>query len=105
MSEAILCICLKLLIVGRYLQKNSPEIIEGRCRFKELAQYLQDLGLPKSVWLSEDASGIVAKIEYHPSTNQLIGFVLPMDANGIPIPFSYLGRTAEEIENSQTTNV
>lgn len=63
------------------------------------------LNLPKIVWLSEDASGIVSNIEFDPQTNQMVGIVLPFDqSNGMPIPFTYLARNAAEIElNMQRT--
>lgn len=72
--------------------------MEGEVRANALHKYLTKINSPLCVWLSEDASGIVPKIEYDPSTNQLIGFVQPMDDNGMPVAFTFLARTAEEIE-------
>lgn len=40
-----------------------------------------------SVWLSEDATAIVARLRYDPSTNQIVGILLPTNNNGSPIPF------------------
>lgn len=57
--------------------------------------------LPKVVWLSEDATGILPKIDYDSATNKLIGQVLPIDKyTGIPISNTYMcmARSAEEIE-------
>lgn len=51
------------------------------------------------VWLSEDATSIVSKIEFDAKTNQMIGIVLPMNSStGMPIPFTYLAKNEEEIQ-------
>lgn len=53
------------------------------------------------MWLSEDATGIVAKVEFDPMTNQMIGLVLPMDpSTGMPTAFTYLARDAHEIQTN-----
>lgn len=68
-------------------------------RCEELNAYLDGLKLVKHVWLSEDATGIVAKVEFDPKTNQMIGLTLPMDPiTGMPVAFTYLARNAEEIQ-------
>lgn len=55
--------------------------------------------LPKCVWLCEDGSGIVQKVEYDPSSNQLIGLVLPLNENtGIPMSFSFMAKSAADIK-------
>lgn len=61
--------------------------------------YLETLKLNKCIWLSEDASGILAKIEHDPGTNQMVGISLPINSKtGLPVPFSYLARSADEIK-------
>lgn len=61
--------------------------------------YLKSLNAEKVVWLSEDATGIVAKIEFDPQSNQMIGLVLPINSTtGLPMPFSFLARSANEIK-------
>lgn len=84
-----------------YISQNKPKIIEGKLRCEELHAYLDALKLNKCVWLSEDASGIVPKIEFDSKTNQMVGLVLPMDQNtGMPIAFKYLARNANEIQEN-----
>lgn len=52
-----------------------------------------------SIWLCEDASGIDVKVELDPSTNQLVGLVLPFDSeNGMPITFTFLAESTEKIQ-------
>lgn len=84
-----------------YINRKKRKIIEGRLRCKELLSYLQLLKVELRVWLCEDASGINAKIEYHPSTSQMVGIVLPLDAtNGMPIPFTFQAKSAKDIEDN-----
>lgn len=84
-----------------YINQNKPKIIEGILRCEELHAYLDALKLNKCVWLSEDASGIVPKIEFDSKTNQMVGLVLPMDQNtGIPIAYKYLARNANKIQEN-----
>lgn len=88
-----------------YINEHKPRIIEGELRCKQLKRFLEVLEVPLRVWLSEDASGIVSKIEFDPQTNQMIGIVLPMDSStGMPTAFTYLARNAEEIELNMRQN-
>lgn len=84
-----------------YVNKNKPNVKEGELRIKELKHYLESLKLPMGVWLSEDATQCVAKVEFDSKSNQMIGLVLPMDSKtGMPIPFTYLARSVEEIHKN-----
>lgn len=48
--------------------------------------------------LSEDATRIEGKVQYDVRTNQLIGFILPINSDsGLPIPFTFKVRSANEI--------
>lgn len=53
----------------------------------------------KCVFLSEDASGIVSKVQFDPKSNQLIGLVLPLDSKtGMPVKFNFTAASAAEIQ-------
>lgn len=79
--------------------------MEGEIRAKELHEYLVKRKLPMSVWLSEDGSGIVPKIDYNSANSQLVGQVLPIDEiSGIPIKNTFMARSAEEIERHMTND-
>lgn len=89
------------MFIGGYINQNKPRIIEGQLRCEELNAYLEGLKLDKYVWLSEDATGIVAKVEFDPKTNQMVGLVLPMDpGTGMPAAFTYLARNVDEIQKN-----
>lgn len=101
-SLEIKTLTIKNFAVG-YISLNETKIVEGDLRCKELSNYLEILKLKKYVWLSEDATGITPKVEFDSKSNQMIGLVLPIStSNGMPIPFSYLARNAEEIETNIT---
>lgn len=84
--------------VNRFIADNGPRIVEGEMRSDELLKYLRSRNLPLVVSLSEDATRITAKISYDPYTNQLVGFALPLDTNGMPVPFSFPAKHANEIQ-------
>lgn len=74
-------------------------MIEGELRCEGLSQFIQKVNAPRKVVLSEDGSGIVSKVEYDPTSNQIVGLVLPTsEKTGMPIPFSFLANSAESIE-------
>lgn len=84
-----------------YINKNKSRIVEGELRAKELAMYLEKLGLPKIVWLSEDATSIEGKIQYDPHTNQMLGLVQPIDpCTGMPKTNAYMARNLNEIQQN-----
>lgn len=84
--------------VNRYIRKMNTNIVEGVLRTHELAAYLKERELPLTVALSEDATRITGVVQYDVRTNQLMGFALPINStNGIPIPYSFKARTADEI--------
>lgn len=101
--------CFFLCLTVGYISEKKCRIIEGELRCSELSRYLDKLKLKRSVWLCEDASGVVAKIEYDPSTNQLVGLVLPLNDDGIPVSFTFMANSAAEIERyakkSKSTHV
>lgn len=83
---------------NRYIRKTHGRMIEGVLRCEELAIYLKERNLPLAVSLSEDATRITGRIQYDRKTNQLVGFVQPINqTNGLPISFSYKARNYEEI--------
>lgn len=85
--------------VARYVCKNGPTIVEGEFRVQQLVNFLESFNLPKVVWLSEDATGVEGRIEYDPTTNQIIGLNLPLDERtGLPLTYSYLAKSASEIQ-------
>lgn len=84
--------------VDRYIYKVKANVVEGVLRTSELSKYLTELNLPRIVALSEDATRITNRVQYDSQTNQLIGFVLPLAENGMPIANINIARSAAEME-------
>lgn len=83
---------------NRYIQASGCHVTEGILRCEELAIYLSERSLEPVVCLSEDATRIVGRVQYDSRTNQLMGFVQPINKkNGMPIPFMYPARDADEM--------
>lgn len=83
---------------NRYIRASNCHMTEGILRGDELCVYLKQRKQPLIVSLSEDATRIVGKVQYDSTSNQLIGFVLPINTkDAMPIPFAYPARNATEI--------
>lgn len=87
-----------IISIDRYIAKVKSTVVEGVLRIDALLEYLTARQLPKRVALSEDATRITNRIQYDPRTNQLVGFVLPLGENGMPITGSNKARSAAEME-------
>lgn len=84
--------------INKYIRRPDHGIIEGQLRNEELLVYLKERNQPLWVSISEDSTRIENRIEYCPRTNQLIGFVLPInEENGMPVPFVYKAECAVRI--------
>lgn len=88
--------------VNRFIAENGPEIIEGEMRIDELVDFLKKRNLPLEISISEDLTRCTPKISYDHKTNQLIGFSLPYERNGMPIPSSFPARHVKEIQGHFT---
>lgn len=69
--------------ISREINTNYCSLRKGEFRFKELNNFLTQRNLPKVVWLSEDATGITGRVEYSIYENCNIGFVLPLNDDGL----------------------
>lgn len=90
---------------NRYIHRSDHAIIEGELRSEELLIYLKQKNQPMWVSLSEDGTRVDNRVQYDSRTNQLIGFILPMDQNGMPIPFCSKARTSTEILRHFSSNI
>lgn len=89
----------QIVISVNHIHKDKQRVIEGKLRCSELVDHLERTDSPKSVFLSEDGSGVVKKVVYDVHSNQLIGLVLPFNnLNGMPKIFSFEPQSAEDIE-------
>lgn len=85
--------------VNKHISKEKAELVEGVLRANELLKYLNERNLPKIVSLSEDATRIVGRVQYSRKTNQIVGFVPPLDrVTGMPITSHFPAKSAAHIE-------
>lgn len=92
------CALPSLPSTNRYVQKSNCHVTEGILRTNELVKYLEERDLPFVVSLSEDATKIINRPQYDSKSNQIVGMVLPSNAeHGMPIPYSYRARDAQEM--------
>lgn len=90
--------------VGRYLHDYGPQIVEGVMRCSQLKKYLEDRLLPMTVWVSEDGTRITGRLQYDPGTNQIVGLLLPIDKNGMPVVKSFLATGAKTMNDHLSHN-
>lgn len=86
-----------LSTINRFAAKTSSWVFDAQLRCKELLKYLTDRHLPLKVAIAEDATVIDGRIQYDSRCNQYVGFVAPLDGNGMPIPNSFPARNCTEI--------
>lgn len=86
--------------IDRYIASVESVSIEGVLRVDELAKYLHALNLPPFVALSEDATRVINRIQWDSRTNKIVGVVLPIGKNGMPITNINYATSAAEIEKS-----
>lgn len=88
-----------LSTISRTIGNSVCDIPEGIFRAKDLKEFLVTINLPLAVWISEDATRITGRVQYDVRSNQLVGFVLPLN-NGIPITGTYTASSAAKIQDS-----
>lgn len=92
-----------LVSTNRYIHSSGCNITEGILRCEELAIYLSERSLEPVVCISMDATRVSGRVQYDSKTNQCLGFVPPLQS-GVPVPFSFPARNAEEILSHFTNN-
>lgn len=89
---------LKYFVVN-HIHVDKERIIEGELRCEKLRQHLENSNASKSVFLSEDGSGILQKVVYDSRSNQMIGIVLPINKdNGMPQIMTFKAESAEKMK-------
>ena len=68
----------------RYRLHSKELTKEGVFRFGRLSEFLTKRKSPRFLWCGEDGTKVVERIQYCCKTNQVVGFVPPLDSNGLP---------------------
>ena len=91
-----------LRTIQRVLHSEYRTLDEGSFRFDELEKHIELHGCPKIVSIGEDATRIIARVDYDSETDRCVGFVLPLNEKGLPIVDSYLATSFKAIESMFT---
>lgn len=83
-------------VVAGVRKVNEPTV-EGQVRTKELKQFLLEREYGNAVFVSEDATRIVDRVEFDSRANRCVGFVGPLNRNGLPELTIFTADTAEAI--------
>ena len=79
-----------LRTVQRIVHSSYTFHTEGIFYFKGLEEHLSLYNAANVVSVSEDATRLVARVDYDKDTDKMIGFVLPSNENGIPLSNSFI---------------
>lgn len=81
---------------------GCQSIEEGQMRFRDLKNFLRNNGYPMRVWISEDQTKIVERVEYDSKTNKIVGCAPRMNNEGLAINANY-ATSAKAIVDCCTT--
>ena len=82
------------------MRKSYSDLVEGQFRFSKLSDHLDAHKCPQIISISEDATRIIRHIDYDENSNKLVGFVLPVDGNHLPLTDSFFATSFEVIEET-----
>ena len=83
----------------RIIHSQYKIMDEGRFRFSDLVEHINDHNAPKIVSIGEDATRVIGRVDYDSETDRCAGFVLPVDDCGLPLVDSFLATSFSAIEN------
>ncbi|XP_050513083.1 uncharacterized protein LOC126888730 [Diabrotica virgifera virgifera] len=63
--------------IHRQLEEMN-NILEGEVRIEDLKLYLQKRNYPPIIFISEDQTALIKKVQYDSASNQMVGFVAPL---------------------------
>ena len=96
LSKALPC----LRSVQRIFTKKYNVFVEGDFRFDDLLEHLTSYNSTTIVTIGEDATRVIGRVEYDSESNKLVGFVLPLNDEGLPVCNSYLATSFALIEEA-----
>lgn len=83
--------------LNNHVAKTGEKAEEGVLDYDGLCTFLEEINLPKFVWISEDGTRVTRKIEYDSKSNKLVGFTLPL-VDGLPQTDAFLATSAKAIQ-------
>ena len=86
-------------IVEREANRRYSPQAGGEFIFDKLLTHLEGYNAEKVILISEDAARVISCVEYESSNNKIVGFVLTLDCNFLPIKTSFYPTSFADIEN------
>ncbi|XP_071635002.1 uncharacterized protein [Temnothorax longispinosus] len=94
-----------LSTLKRTLNENVT-VQEGVLYMANLKMYLNARKLPLKVFISEDQTAVLKRIQYDPKSNKLVGFVLDKnDETGFPLTEKFIVNSAWDIQEAFQTGI
>ena len=87
-----------LSTVKREAAKRYTPLIEGEFSFDQLVAHLQAYSACRVVSISKDATRVISRVEYDQTKDKLVGFVLPLDKDSLPLSGSFQATSLSAIE-------
>ena len=78
-----------LSTVKQEAAKRYTPLIEGEFSFDQLVTHLEAYSASRVVSISEDATRVISGVEYDQTKDKLVGFVLPLDKDSLPLSGSF----------------
>ena len=100
MPQALPC----LRTVQHIVHSEYKPISEGDFRFDDLLQHIKQYNAPMIISVGEDATRVIARVEYDSETDRCVGFVLPLTENSLPIIDSFTAVSFNAIEKMFSDN-
>ena len=88
-----------LRLVQNIIHTQYKHINEGVFRFDDALAHLIRHKAVLNITVSEDATRITSRIDYDVRSDRCIGFVLPLDKNGLPRTDAYVANSFEDIQD------
>ena len=79
-------------------------IDEGSFRFDELKEHIDRYKAPSFVSIAEDATRVVGRVEYDCATDRCVGFVLPLNSDGLPAIDAFVAVSFSAMEDTFRKN-
>ena len=89
-----------LRTVQRIVHHEYEVMNEEEFRFDQLANHINSYKCARVIVIGEDATRLVARVDYDPETNRLVGFVLPEGEDSLPSIDAHVAISFQSIEDS-----
>lgn len=85
--------------------EEDDKIIEGTVQISKLKTFLTKRNYPLKVFISEDQTALIRRVDYDSVQNKMVGFVLPLNEKSrFPLSDTYFVNSVQDIQNAFQKN-